>query len=43
VNNLLTVATVVQQIMTGFNDAASEEDQIVAITKFVLKLLNQNG
>jgi hypothetical protein len=43
VNNLLTVATVVQQNMTGFNDDASEEGKIVTITKIVLKLLNRNG
>jgi hypothetical protein len=28
VNNLLTVATVVQQIMTGFGDAASKKKKI---------------
>jgi hypothetical protein len=42
-NDLLTVATVVRQIMTGFNDASSKEDKIVAITKIMLKLLYQNG
>jgi hypothetical protein len=42
-DNMLRVVTVVQQIMTEFNDAVSEEDKIVAITKIVLNLINQNG
>jgi hypothetical protein len=33
---MLPVVTVVQQIMTGFSGAVSEEDKIVAITKTVL-------
>jgi hypothetical protein len=37
------VATVVQQIMTELNDTVSEEDKIVAITKVVLKIMNNNG
>jgi hypothetical protein len=41
--NMLRVATVVQQIMTEFNGAVSEEDKIVAITKIVLNLVKQNG
>jgi hypothetical protein len=40
---MLRVVTVVQQIMPEFNGAVSEEDQIVAITKIVLNLMNQNG
>jgi hypothetical protein len=42
-DNMLRVATVVQQIMTEFNGAVSEEDKIVAITKIVLNLMKQNG
>jgi hypothetical protein len=41
--NMLRVVTVVQQIMTEFSDAISEEDKIVAITKIVLNLIKQNG
>jgi hypothetical protein len=41
--NMLRVVTVVQQIMTEFNGAVSEEDKIVAITKMFLNLLKQNG
>jgi hypothetical protein len=40
---MLRVITVVQQIMTAFSGAVSEEEKIVAITKIVLKLMNQNG
>jgi hypothetical protein len=40
---MFEVTTVVQQIMTELNGAVSEEDKIVAITKIVLKLMNQNG
>jgi hypothetical protein len=40
---MFTVVTVVQQIMTEFNGAVSEKDKIVAITKIVLNLMNQNG
>jgi hypothetical protein len=40
---MLRVVTAVQQIMTQFNDAVSEEDKIVAITKIVLNLMKQNG
>jgi hypothetical protein len=40
---MLRVVTVVQQIMTEFNGAVSEEDKIVAITKIVLNFKNQNG
>jgi hypothetical protein len=37
------VVTVVQQIMTEVSGALSEEEKIVAITKIVGKLINQNG
>jgi hypothetical protein len=40
---MLRVVTVVQQIVTEFNGAVSEEEKIVAITKIVLNLMNQNG
>jgi hypothetical protein len=39
---MLKVVTVVQQIMTDVSGALSEEEQIVAITKTVLKLMYQN-
>jgi hypothetical protein len=42
-DNMFRVATAVQQIMTGLNDAVSEEEKILAITKIVLKLMNSNG
>jgi hypothetical protein len=42
-DKMLRVVTVVQQIMTEFNGAVSEEDNIVAITKIVLNLMKQNG
>jgi hypothetical protein len=42
-DNMFRVASVVQQIMTGLNDAVSEEQKIVAITKSVMKLMNSNG
>jgi hypothetical protein len=42
-DNMLRVVTVVQQIMTEFDGAVSEEDKIVAITKIVLSLMKQNG
>jgi hypothetical protein len=34
---------VVQQIMTEFSGAVTEEDKIVAITKIVLNLMKQDG
>jgi hypothetical protein len=37
------VATTFQQIMTELCGAESEEDRTMAITKIVLKLVNQNG
>jgi hypothetical protein len=42
-DNMLRVVTAVQQIMTEFNGAVSEEDKIVAITKIVLNLMKQDG
>jgi hypothetical protein len=36
-------ATICQQIMTELNGAESEEDRIMAITKIVFQLMNQNG
>jgi hypothetical protein len=42
-DNMLRVVTVVQQIMTEFNGAVSEEDKIVTITKIVLNLMKQIG
>jgi hypothetical protein len=42
-DNMLRVITVVQQIMTEFNGAVSEEEKILAITKIVLNLMKQNG
>jgi hypothetical protein len=42
-DNMLIVATAVQQIMTEFYGAVSEEDKIVAITKIVLNLMKQDG
>jgi hypothetical protein len=42
-DNMLKVVTVVQQIMTEVRGGLSEEEKIVAITKIVLKLMNQNG
>jgi hypothetical protein len=42
-DNMLRVVTAVQQIMTEFNGALSEEDKIVAITKIVLNLMKQDG
>jgi hypothetical protein len=38
-----SVATVVHQIMTEFNEAVSEEDRIMVITKMLLMLMKQNG
>jgi hypothetical protein len=40
---MMQVVTVVQQIMTKFSGAVSEEDKIVVITKIVLNLMKQNG
>jgi hypothetical protein len=40
---MFRVATVVQQIMTEFSGAVSEEAKVAAIMKIVLNLMNQNG
>jgi hypothetical protein len=40
---LNVVVTVVQQIMTESNGAVLEEGKILAITKIVLNLMEQNG
>jgi hypothetical protein len=40
---MLRVVTGVQQIITEFNGAVSEEDKIVAVTKIVLNLMKQTG
>jgi hypothetical protein len=42
-DSMLRVVTEVQQIMTEFSGALSEEDKIVAITKIVLNLMKQDG
>jgi hypothetical protein len=43
IDDMLTVVTIVQQIVTEFRGAVSEKDKILAITKIVLNLMNQNG
>jgi hypothetical protein len=40
---LKVVVTVVQQFMTEFNGAVLEEAKILAITKIVLNIMEQNG
>jgi hypothetical protein len=40
---LRVVVTVVKQIMTEFNGSLLEEAKILAITKIVLHLMEQNG
>jgi hypothetical protein len=42
-DSMLRVVNVVQQIMTEFNGAVSEEDKIRAIKKIVLNFISQNG
>jgi hypothetical protein len=42
-DNVLILVTAVQKIMTEFNGAVSEEENIVAITKIVLNLMKQDG
>jgi hypothetical protein len=42
-DNMFRVVNVVQQIMTQFTGAVSEEETILAITKTVLYLMKQNG
>jgi hypothetical protein len=39
---MLRIVTEVQQFMTEFNDAVSEEEKIVYITKIILNLMKQN-
>jgi hypothetical protein len=41
-DNIIRAVTVVQQIMTEFNDVVSREADIQAITKIVLTLMDQN-
>jgi hypothetical protein len=40
---LKVVVLVLQQIMTEFNGAVSEEAKILAITKIVLNLMEHSG
>jgi hypothetical protein len=40
---MFRVVTAVQQIMTEFGGAVSEEQKILAITKIVLNIMKQNG
>jgi hypothetical protein len=40
---MFRVITAVQQIMTEFNGAVSEEAKVVAITNIVLSLMKKNG
>jgi hypothetical protein len=42
VNNMIRALTVVQQILTEFNNAVTMEAKIQAITKIVLTLMQQN-
>jgi hypothetical protein len=42
-DDMLTAVTIVQQIMTEFRGTVSDEDKILAITKIVFNLMNQNG
>jgi hypothetical protein len=42
-DHMLRVVNVLQQIMSEFSGAVSEEDKIVAITKIVLNLMKQDG
>jgi hypothetical protein len=42
-DDMVKVATVVQQIMTELNGAVSEEEKIVAITKNGLSLMKRDG
>jgi hypothetical protein len=41
-DNIFKVVTVVQQITTGLNESVSEKGKIMAITKIVMKLLNEH-
>jgi hypothetical protein len=38
--NIFKVTTIVQQIVTGFNETVTEEDKIITIATIVMKLLN---
>jgi hypothetical protein len=40
---MLRIVTIVQQFMTEFSGAVSEEKKIVAITKIILNLMKQNN
>jgi hypothetical protein len=40
--SMLRIVITVQQFMTEFNGAVSEEEKIVAITKIVSNLMKQN-
>jgi hypothetical protein len=39
---MLRIVTVVQQFMTEFNSAVTDEEKTVAITKIALNLMKQN-
>jgi hypothetical protein len=43
IDNMITAFTVVQQIMTVFNNAISMEVKVQAITRIVLTFMEQNG
>jgi hypothetical protein len=40
---VMLIVMIVQQIMTEFRGAVSEQDTLLAITKIVINLMNQNG
>jgi hypothetical protein len=40
---MFRAVTAVQQIITAFNGAVSEETKIMDITKMVLNIIKQNG
>jgi hypothetical protein len=42
-DDMFVAFIMVQQIMTGFSSAASEEEKVSIITKSVLRLLKRNG
>jgi hypothetical protein len=42
-DNMLRAMTVVQQIMTEFSGSVSKDEEILAFTKIVLNLMEQNG
>jgi hypothetical protein len=42
-NDTLIAVTIVQQILTEFNEAVSEKDKVMVITEMILKLMKQNG